>query len=114
MPPVELCPVDGIYDYAHKYTPGATGELCPAPITVQQRVRLQNMALAAFAALRLRDYARIDFKEDASGTPCFLEANTLPGMTKTSLFPLAARVRGMDLATLCEKMLMPARERRRV
>ena len=104
LPPIQLCPVGGVYDYAHKYTPNATKELCPAPISAAYRARLQNYALASFSALGLRDYARIDFKENASGVPCFLEANTLPGMTKTSLLPLAASAVHMEMGALCEQM----------
>ena len=104
LPAVEICPQSGVYDYAHKYTQGATRELCPAPVSPSYLARLQNLAQVCFAALGLRDFARIDFKEDAAGRPCFLEANTLPGMTQTSLLPLAASVRGIEFGELCEKM----------
>ena len=66
--------------------------------------RLQSLARRSFCALGLRDFARVDFKEDAFGRPVFLEANSLPGMTQTSLFPLAARVGGISSELLCEKM----------
>ncbi len=113
LPAVEICPVGGRYDYAHKYTAGATRELCPAPLTDGARERVAEMAITAFSALGLRDYARLDFKEDAAGVPIFLEANTLPGMTKTSLFPLAASVVGREMGVLCEEMALLAAKRRR-
>jgi D-alanine-D-alanine ligase len=69
-------------------------------------------ALCAFHALGLRDYARIDFREDSHGIPHFLEANTLPGMTETSLLPLAARAAGMDFHALCECMVTLAAKRK--
>ena len=112
LPPIEICPLGGVYDYAHKYEVGATKEICPAPLDAVALARLQDLALICFSALGLRDYARIDFKEDAEGAPCFLEANTLPGMTQTSLFPLAARTAGMDMESLCEKMAQIAAKRK--
>ena len=104
LPVVEIRPRGGLYDYAHKYQSGAAEELCPAPITAAERDRLFCLATVAFRALGLRDYARLDFKEDADGVPRFLEANTLPGMTETSLFPLAAAAKGITFEVLCERM----------
>lgn len=104
LPPVLIEPRSGEYDYAHKYTAGATREVCPAPLSPPERVRLQNTALLAFAALGLRDLARIDLREDAHGVPTFLEANTIPGMTETSLFPLAAACAGLPFGALCERL----------
>ena len=111
LPPIEIQPQEGVYDYTHKYTQGATRELCPAPVSTARLVRLQNLAMISFRALGLRDFARIDFKEDAAGEICFLEANTLPGMTQTSLLPLAAATRGIPFASLCEKMAKLAAQR---
>lgn len=112
LPPVEIRPRGGVYDYAHKYEAGASEELCPAPIPVWRLARLQDMALCAFSALGLRDLARVDFKENAHGEPCFLEANTLPGMTATSLFPLAARTVGISMDLLCEGIAKTAEGRK--
>ena len=112
LPPIELRPRGGTYDYAHKYTSGATEELCPAPISEAECRELQSLSLQAFSALGLRDYARVDFKADARGRVRFLEANTLPGMTATSLFPLAASVLGICFEELCEKMAAMAALRR--
>lgn len=112
LPPVEIRPQGGAYDYERKYTVGATEELCPAPVPPWKRAELQDLALLCFAALGLRDYARVDFKEDATGRPVFLEANTLPGMTQTSLLPLAAAAVGIGYGDLCYRMAMLAAERK--
>ncbi len=113
LPPVLIEPIEGEYDYAHKYTAGATREICPAPLSAPQRVRLQNTALLAFSALGLRDLARIDLREDACGVPVFLEANTIPGMTETSLFPLAALRAGLSFGALCERLAAIAVDRKK-
>ena len=113
LPVVEIRPRGGLYDYRHKYVAGESEELCPAPISAARARRLQELARRAFCILGLRDYARIDFREDGDGVPCFLEANTLPGMTETSLFPLAAEAAGLSFAELCEKMAVMAAKRKR-
>lgn len=113
LPAVEIRPIGGAYDYEHKYTVGASEELCPAPLNDSEAQHLSELALTAFAALGLRDYARIDFREDGMGNPRFLEANTLPGMTETSLFPLAAATAGICFPELCEKMAALAAKRKK-
>ena len=112
LPPIEIRPRGGLYDYAHKYEPGASEEICPAPLPLAELARLQDLALVCFFALGLRDFARIDFKENGWGEPCFLEANTLPGMTATSLFPLAARTVGISMEGLCEGIAQKSAERK--
>ena len=112
LPVVEIRPLDGPYDYEHKYRPGASLELCPAPLPHARAAALQQAALTAFAALGLRDYARMDFRESSAGEPYFLEANTLPGMTATSLLPLAASVAGYDKTALCLRMAELAAKRK--
>lgn len=113
LPPVEIKPKGALYDYQHKYTAGMCEELCPAPVSDAYLAHLQSLALVAFYALGLRDVGRIDFKEDAAGRACFLEGNTLPGMTQTSLLPLAARAAGISFSCLCEEILSAAAMRRR-
>lgn len=108
LPAVEIRPRGGLYDYAHKYTKGITEELCPAPLSPERTASLAQMAHRAFHALGLCDVARIDFKENAAGVPCFLEANTLPGMTETSLLPQAALAVGISFPQLCEQLLQLA------
>ena len=114
LPAVEICPIGGRYDYDHKYTPGATQELCPAPISPARSAELADLALICFAALGLRDLSRIDFKEDEKGAIHFLEANICPGMTATSLLPLAAKTAGISFGQLCEQIAMMAAARKRV
>ena len=113
LPVVEIIPKGGTYDYAHKYTAGATLELCPAPLEKEKAERLKSLALCAFRALGLRDFARIDFKENDKGEPCFLEANTLPGLTRTSLLPLAAKTASIPFPLLCEHMANQAAKRKK-
>lgn len=105
LPPIEIIPKSGFYDYASKYQAGLTDEICPADITADIDGALRSEAVAAFKALHLSAYARVDFMVDASGQTYCLEANTLPGMTPTSLLPQEAAVEGMDYPTLCETII---------
>jgi D-alanine-D-alanine ligase len=112
LPAVEIIPLSGFYDYANKYQAGFTTEICPAPLTEKEREALTAAAKQGFDALRLGGYARFDFILDEDGTPWCLEANTLPGMTPTSLLPQAAAAVGIDYDELCERMItMAARGR---
>ncbi|MDD6988200.1 D-alanine--D-alanine ligase [Ruminococcus sp.] len=105
LPPIEIIPKSGFYDYAAKYQAGATVEICPADIDEQTDKKLRDAAVAAYNALHLDSYARVDFLVDEKGEPFCLEANTLPGMTPTSLLPQEAAVEGMNYADLCEKII---------
>ncbi len=111
LPAVEIIPKTGFYDYENKYQAGMTEEICPAPLTEQETAALADAAMRGFHALRLRGYARFDFMLDADGTPWCLEANTLPGMTPTSLLPQAAAAVGIDYDELCERIIMMATRR---
>ncbi len=108
LPAVEIIPLTGFYDYENKYQAGQTTELCPAPLTDAQACALEEATRRGFAALRLRGYARFDFILDENDTPWCLEANTLPGMTPTSLLPQAAAAVGVSYDELCERMVMMA------
>ena len=108
LPAVEIIPLTGFYDYENKYQAGLTTEICPAPLTEEETIAIQNAARKGFEALRLRGYCRFDFILDESGTPWCLEANTLPGMTPTSLLPQAAAAVGIGYDERCEKMVMMA------
>lgn len=105
LPPIEIIPKSGFYDYAAKYQAGATVEICPADIDEQTDKKLRDAAVAAYNALHLDSYARVDFLLDENGEPFCLEANTLPGMTPTSLLPQEAAVEGLNYADLCEKII---------
>ena len=104
LPPVEIIPKCGFYDYANKYVANATEEICPAHITAGELARISNATAKGFEALRLCGYARFDYILDSDGTFWCLEANTLPGMTPTSLLPQEAAAVGIDYDSLCEKL----------
>ncbi len=111
LPAVEIIPLSGFYDYENKYQAGMTTEICPAPLTKTQAKALEDATRKGFSALRLHGYARFDFILDGDGTPWCLEANTLPGMTPTSLLPQAAAAAGIGYDELCERMVMMAVKR---
>lgn len=104
-PIVEILPVEGFYDYENKYKPGATKETCPAPISPELTKEMQDYAVQGYHALGLTGYARLDFMMTADGKMYCLEANTLPGMTPTSLIPQEAQVLGIDYPSLCEELI---------
>lgn len=104
-PVVQIVPCQGFYDYENKYKPGAVKETCPAPISSELTRRLQDYAVQGYRALGLESYARLDFIVTEDEKIYCLEANTLPGMTPTSLIPQEAAVLGMDYPTLCEKLI---------
>ena len=104
LPPVKIIPKEGFYDYKNKYQAGLTEEICPAELPADEVDRLSEISLRAFRALRLRDYARFDFIRDAEGLFWCLEANTLPGMTPTSLLPQEAAAVGISYGALCVKL----------
>ena len=105
LPPVEIIPKCGFYDYANKYVANATEEICPAPIDNSLREKIDKISKKCFAALCLSDYARIDYIVDNDNNVWCLEANTLPGMTPTSLLPQEAAAVGMNFNQLCEKII---------
>ena len=105
MPVIEIIPKDGFYDYKNKYQGGRTIELCPAPISREQTKALQNDAVKIAKLLLIDVYCRVDFILTESNELYCLEANTLPGMTATSLIPQMAAAQGMDFGELCEKII---------
>ena len=104
LPAVEIIPREGFYDYKNKYQ-GTTLEICPAEIPQAAADRAAELTVRGFRALRLRDYARFDFLLDGNGELWCLEANSLPGMTPTSLLPQAAAAAGISYAELCERIV---------
>lgn len=112
LPVGEIIPKHEIYDYECKYTAGMAEERFPAELTDADTARIQYEALNAFHALKLSGYARIDFRMSTNGTFFCLEANTLPGMTQTSLIPQAAAAAGISFPELCERIVELALERR--
>ena len=106
LPPVLIRPRRGeFFDYESKYEPGASEEICPAPISEELTARLQAMAAAAHEALGLTDYSRSDFMLSADGRPYLLEVNTLPGMTATSLLPQEAQAAGLSFEQLLARLI---------
>lgn len=105
LPVIEIAPKAGFYDYKNKYQAGNTVETCPAELPEEKTTELQRMAELVFQALRLKNYARMDFRMSHEGKVFCLEANTLPGMTPVSLLPQEAAAVGMDFPALCEKIL---------
>ena len=97
LPSIEIIPKEGFYDYENKYQPGAALEVCPAQIPPEWEQRLGEAALSV--------YARADFIVTPDGTPYFLEINTLPGMTPTSLVPQEAAAVGIGYGALCQTIV---------
>ncbi|RKZ14050.1 D-alanine--D-alanine ligase [bacterium] len=110
-PVIEIRPLHGFYDYVNKYTAGNTEYDCPADLPGPQAARVASDAMRLYRALELRDMARIDFRLDPARGHFLLEANTIPGMTATSLLPMGAAAIGMDFPTLCERLCQAAMER---
>lgn len=106
LPPIEIIPKAGFYDYKNKYQAGCTTEICPAEITKEQNRILREETLKVHKALRLGHYSRIDFILDKENNAYCLEANTLPGMTPTSLMPQEAQAAGMTYDELCERVVL--------
>ncbi len=104
-PVIEIAPIQGFYDYKNKYSAGSTVETCPAELSKKKTLQMQKMAEAGARALGITGYCRLDFLMDSEGELFCLEANTLPGMPRTSLIPQEAAVLGITFPELCEKLL---------
>lgn len=105
LPIVEIAPKVGFYDYKNKYQAGSTVETCPAQISPELTATIQAETEKAYKVLGLKTYARIDFMVNDKDEAFCLEANTLPGMTPTSLLPQEAAVVGMDYPSLCQHII---------
>jgi D-alanine-D-alanine ligase len=108
LPAVEIVPRNGVYDYAARYTAGRTTWHAPARLTDEVAARVAEVALAAHTALGLRDLSRVDLIVDDSGQPHVLEVNVSPGMTETSLLPLAVQAAGLDFGRVLESLVVRA------
>lgn len=104
FPTVEIKPKQGFYDYERKYTKGMTEYECPAKIEPAVARRLEADALKAYQVCGCEGFGRVDSRLDAKGTAYFLEINTIPGMTETSLVPMAARARGLAFEALVDRI----------
>ena len=105
LPPIEIIPLHGFYDYKNKYQAGASREVTPAEIDAAATARIQQTALTVFRLLGLSVYGRVDFLLTEGGDAYCLEANTLPGMTPTSLLPQEAAVVGYSYEQLCDTII---------
>ncbi len=105
LPIIEIAPKQGFYDYKNKYAAGSAVETCPAQISPKVTTKMKKYAEMAFKGLGLTTYARMDFMMDEDENLYCLEANTLPGMTPTSLLPQEAAAIGMDFEDLCEHLI---------
>jgi D-alanine-D-alanine ligase len=111
LPAVEIRPESGVYDYAARYTAGATRFLCPAEVTDDVAGGCADMALRVHRVLGLRDLSRTDMIITGEGEPVFLEVNVAPGMTETSLVPLAVETAGWSLGKMCADLVRAASAR---
>ncbi|MBN2288626.1 MAG: D-alanine--D-alanine ligase [Candidatus Glassbacteria bacterium] len=111
LPVLEIVVPGGFYDYRAKYQSHDNQYICPARIDPAVSARAQHYALEAFKVLGLKDYSRLDFRLDESGGLWCIEANNQPGMTDSSLFPKAAKVLGLDLRAVLERIIHLALER---
>lgn len=105
LPPVEIQPREGTYDFAARYTAGATDFHIPARLDEQVLERCRSTAVRAYQAVGARHISRADLIVDDEGIPWILELDTCPGMTRTSLAPLAAEAAGLGFAALCEQLV---------
>ncbi len=112
LPIVEIRPSHEIYDYECKYTKGMSEYEVPAPLPAEVAEEVQALAVKAHRVLRLSQYSRIDFRLDEDHRPWCLEANSLPGMTATSLLPKGAAEAGMSFEELCDRIVRLAIEER--
>jgi len=109
LPPILIKPLKGFFfDYVSKYDPDGASEICPAPVSAVITEQVQSLSLEVHDILGLEHYSRTDFILDKNDNIFILEANTLPGMTKTSLVPKAALAAGLDFKALVGRLLAMA------
>ena len=104
LPVIEIEPKSGIYDYKSKYTAGESKYTCPADLALEKYQFVQDCALSVHKMLKCDVYSRVDFKFNDDNF-YFLEINTLPGMTETSLFPMAAKRHGFSFRDIINKII---------
>lgn len=111
LPAVEIVAPDGFYDFSAKYQKGRTQYLCPAPLSAAVTKQITQLAIRTYQALGCNGAARVDFRITPKGKPYVLEINTVPGMTETSLLPMAAGKAGLSYDALTERILQSALRR---
>lgn len=108
LPPVEIVPRHGLYDFSARYAEGETDFFAPARVSDEVAARVAKAAAAVHRVTRCRDVSRVDLVVDPDGTPWVLESNTSPGMTETSLLPMAARAAGMTFQDVVSRVVLGA------
>ncbi|GAC1327621.1 MAG: D-alanine--D-alanine ligase [Mycobacteriales bacterium] len=111
LPAVEITPADGVFDYAARYTAGYTEYFTPARLPAEVAAAVADAAVRAHQVLGLRDLSRTDLMVDHAGVAQFLEVNVAPGMTETSLLPMAISAAGLELGAVCRALLVQAARR---
>jgi D-alanine-D-alanine ligase len=110
LPPVEIVPAEGAFDYTAKYLAKSTQEICPGRFTPDISAQIMDQALRAHRALSCSGYSRTDFIVSARG-PIYLETNTLPGLTKASLYPKALKAQGIEFPDFLKDQILLAQKR---
>jgi len=108
LPVCEVIPSHELYDYECKYSSGMSKYICPAQIDLDLTERIQEITERLFSVLKCRHYSRADFRLDHEDNLWFLEMNTLPGMTDTSLAPMAAKAAGLSFNDLIDRIVLKA------
>jgi D-alanine-D-alanine ligase len=111
LPAVEVRPLSGVYDFGARYTAGATEYFAPARLSTAAADEVSRVAVAAHVALGLRDLSRVDLIVDADGVVHLLEVNVAPGMTETSLLPMAVEAEGLEVGEVLADLLRRAATR---
>src|SRR6266478_4096706 len=110
LPPVEIIPGEGAFDYTAKYLLKSTQEICPGRFSSEITAAIMDLALRAHRALSCRGYSRTDFVVSERG-PIYLETNTLPGLTKASLYPKALKAQGIEFVDFLHDQIVLAEKR---
>jgi D-alanine-D-alanine ligase len=110
LPPIEIVPGEGTFDYTAKYLLKSTQEICPGRFAPDISAQIMDQALRAHRALSCGGYSRTDFIVSAKG-PIYLETNTLPGLTKASLYPKALKAQGIEFPDFLQDQIALAQKR---
>jgi D-alanine-D-alanine ligase len=110
LPPIEIVPGEGAFDYTAKYLLKSTQEICPGRFSAEISAAIMEQALRAHRALSCTGYSRTDFIVSAKG-PIYLETNTLPGLTAASLYPKALKAQGIEFADFLRDQIVLAEKR---
>jgi D-alanine-D-alanine ligase len=110
LPPIEIVPAEGVFDYTAKYLLKSTREICPGRFSSQMTAAIMDHAVRAHQALSCRGYSRTDFVVTEQ-RPIYLETNTLPGLTRASLYPKALQAQGIEFVDFLRDQIALAERR---